>query len=303
MSFFVDFGDCDFNVTLVEDNNYLVDGNMETTETWNGATISEEGGYFGKGIVSTGTAQSDSKNYFVATSALVTGEAYIVTAKVKIADKGSGCNVSLRIYNFADGNKQTEITNGNTRAIFTDNTDGWATAKVEFIAGEQAAPRWHRIQFVCNGVNTTYIDEVRITKKSTNTEVPSSEILSEGFEGETLNATVDGDKGNDALDGANEFVVFFQIIIPCITPILAFVALVTGMAFWNEYTVAMIFIKDYTKMTISVGLTQLTAAYERVDLAPIFSGYILALLPIFVLYAIFQKPIQNGMDMDSGIKG
>ena len=105
------------------------------------------------------------------------------------------------------------------------------------------------------------------------------------------------------IDGANEFVVFFQIIIPCITPILAFVALVTGMAFWNEYTVAMIFIKDYTKMTISVGLTQLTAAYERVDLAPIFSGYILALLPIFVLYAIFQKPIQNGMDMDSGIKG
>ena len=187
------------NVTLVEDDNYLVDGNMETTETWNGATISEEGGYFGKGIVSTGTAQSDSKNYFVATSALVTGETYVVTAKVKIADKGSGCNVSLRIYNFADGNKQTEITNGNTRAIFTDNTDGWATAKVEFIAGEQAAPRWHRIQFVCNGVNTTYIDEVRIIKKSTNTEVPSSEILSEGFEGETLNATVDGDKGNDAL--------------------------------------------------------------------------------------------------------
>ena len=187
------------NVTLVEDDNYLVDGNMETTETWNGATISEEGGYFGKGIVSTGTAQSDSKNYFVATSALVTGETYIVTAKVKIADKGSGCNVSLRIYNFADGSKQTEITNGNTRAIFTDNTDGWATAKVEFVAGEQAAPRWHRIQFVCNGVNTTYIDEVRIIKKSTNTEVPSSEILSEGFEGETLNAAIDGDKGNDAL--------------------------------------------------------------------------------------------------------
>lgn len=105
------------------------------------------------------------------------------------------------------------------------------------------------------------------------------------------------------IDGANEFVVFFKMIVPCITPILAFVALVTGMAFWNEYTVAMIFIKDYTKMTISVGLTQLTAAYERIDLAPIFSGYILALLPIFVLYAIFQKPIQNGMDMDSGIKG
>lgn len=105
------------------------------------------------------------------------------------------------------------------------------------------------------------------------------------------------------IDGANEFVVFFKMIVPCITPILAFVALVTGMAFWNEYTVAMIFMKDYTKMTISVGLTQLTAAYERVDLTPIFAGYILALLPIFVLYAIFQKPIQNGMDMDSGIKG
>ena len=187
------------NVTLVEDDNYLVDGNMETTETWNGATISEEGGYFGKGIVSTGAAQSDSKNYFVATSALVTGEAYIATAKVKITNKGSGCNVSLRVYNFADGNKQAEITNGNTRAIFTGNTDGWATAKVEFVAGEQAAPRWHRIQFVCNGVNTTYIDEVKIVKKSVNTETPATEILSEGFEGDVPNVTIAGENTNDIL--------------------------------------------------------------------------------------------------------
>ena len=103
------------------------------------------------------------------------------------------------------------------------------------------------------------------------------------------------------IDGANEFTVFFRVVMPCLKPILFFVGISATMAFWNEYTIALLFLRK-PNFTLSIGLENMK--YEAMgDYGMIFAGLTIAMLPVLVLYSIFQKFIQNGVDMSEGVKG
>ena len=103
------------------------------------------------------------------------------------------------------------------------------------------------------------------------------------------------------IDGANEFTVFFRVVMPCLKPILFFVGLSATMAFWNEYTIALLFLRK-PNFTLSIGLDNMK--YEAMgDYGMIFAGLTIAMLPVLVLYSVFQKFIQNGVDMTEGVKG
>lgn len=106
------------------------------------------------------------------------------------------------------------------------------------------------------------------------------------------------------IDGANQFDIFFKIIMPLIKPSLFVVALLNVMGTWNEYVTALTFIRDNTKYTIAIGLSYLTnsGTYD-VDYGRTFAGLTIALIPILILYAAFQKQIQNGVSSGEGVKG
>jgi len=44
------------------------------------------------------------------------------------------------------------------------------------------------------------------------------------------------------IDGAGEFRIFFQIVIPLSTPVLATIGLFTALGYWNDYWLALLFI-------------------------------------------------------------
>lgn len=106
------------------------------------------------------------------------------------------------------------------------------------------------------------------------------------------------------IDGANEFHLFFKIILPCIKPMLFFIALTSFMAFWNEYTIALLFLDDPACFTLSIGLERMKlAAGTQSNYGTIFAGLLMATLPILILYGVFQKEILRGIDMSDGVKG
>ena len=106
------------------------------------------------------------------------------------------------------------------------------------------------------------------------------------------------------IDGASQFTIFFRIIVPLSKPSLFVVALLNVMGTWNEYITALTFIHDPAKYTIAIGLSYLTnsGTYD-VNYGRTFAGLAIALMPILIVYAIFQKQLQNGMSSGDGVKG
>ena len=106
------------------------------------------------------------------------------------------------------------------------------------------------------------------------------------------------------IDGATQFQIFFRIILPLSKPTLFMVMLLNIMGTWNEYITALTFIRDESKYTIAIGLSYLTSSgvYD-VNYGRTFAGLAIALIPILIVYGIFQKQIQQGMSSSDGVKG
>lgn len=106
------------------------------------------------------------------------------------------------------------------------------------------------------------------------------------------------------LDGASQFAIFFRIILPLVKPSLFVVGLLNVMGTWNEYMTALTFLHDESNYTIAIGLSYLTnAGTYDVDYGRLFAGLAIALIPILIMYACFQKQLQNGIASNEGVKG
>ena len=106
------------------------------------------------------------------------------------------------------------------------------------------------------------------------------------------------------IDGASQYTVFFKIIMPLVKPALFTVGLLNVMGTWNEYLTALTFLRDAGKYTISIGLSYLTnAGTYDVNYGRTFAGLAIALVPILIIYAFFQKPLQEGFSASDGVKG
>ena len=76
------------------------------------------------------------------------------------------------------------------------------------------------------------------------------------------------------------------------------------MNVWNEYTQARTFLESESNYTISVGIQSIQNAFTySFDYGALFACLVLSMIPILVLYVLFQKQIQEGTDAGEGIKG
>lgn len=106
------------------------------------------------------------------------------------------------------------------------------------------------------------------------------------------------------IDGASEFQKFFQIVLPCVKPALFVTALMNIMGTWNEYVKALTFLSDESKYTVPIGLSQLqNSSTYSVEYGGLFAGLVIAMIPILVIYGIFQKQLLNGVASEGSVKG
>lgn len=105
------------------------------------------------------------------------------------------------------------------------------------------------------------------------------------------------------IDGAGEWHIFSKVVLPFVKPILLFQCLTKFMGTWNEYLTALTFLESEDKYTLSVGIQKLITQFTyQSDYGAIFAGLLISIIPILILYILFQNVIQNGTDMSEGLK-
>ena len=104
------------------------------------------------------------------------------------------------------------------------------------------------------------------------------------------------------VDGASEFRIFLQIILPLSRPALAVVARFQFIGSWNDYFGPLIYINDKALYTISLGIANMRASYGFSNFAWIMAATCMSVLPIIVLFFFAQRTFIEGIAL-SGLKG
>jgi multiple sugar transport system permease protein/cellobiose transport system permease protein len=96
------------------------------------------------------------------------------------------------------------------------------------------------------------------------------------------------------IDGCNEFWVFYQIIVPCITPAITTLILLIFLWSWNQYLLPLIFITNMRLSTIPIFIQSLKDAY-RTDYGAQLASLVLAIVPLIILFIIGSKSFIKGL--------
>ena len=104
------------------------------------------------------------------------------------------------------------------------------------------------------------------------------------------------------LDGANDFIVFLKIILPQAFPCIVAIAIQQSIGVWNNYSRAMIWLRDYPNLAYGLYLFNTEALYVK-DSKPIyFAAAIISSFPVIILYSCTQKLILTNLTA-GGLKG
>lgn len=97
------------------------------------------------------------------------------------------------------------------------------------------------------------------------------------------------------IDGAGHARIFFTIILPLVSPILAVVALLSFIATANEYAVASTVLVSPEKQTLAVGLYGFVSQKFSQNWGLFSAGAVLAAVPVVVIFICLQKYIVSGL--------
>lgn len=96
------------------------------------------------------------------------------------------------------------------------------------------------------------------------------------------------------LDGSTRFGTFRRIVFPLISPATGTVAILGGIIMWNDFFTPLVFLNNSTSPTIALVIYAYTGNPVYVEWNLVFALLILAMIPITVLYLIFQKRFIQG---------
>ncbi|MGO1972812.1 MAG: carbohydrate ABC transporter permease [Propionibacteriaceae bacterium] len=99
-----------------------------------------------------------------------------------------------------------------------------------------------------------------------------------------------------SIDGASAFQTFRRVVLPQTGPALTACGVVVVLRIWNEFIYALTFIRDEEVLTLAVGIFNLSqvADYSS-NWAVLFAGMVISILPILVVFALFQRNFTNGI--------
>ncbi len=104
------------------------------------------------------------------------------------------------------------------------------------------------------------------------------------------------------VDGASDFRIYWQIILPLIRPALSALAIFSFLGAFNMYLWPLVALNDTSLYTLPLYLVQLGTSMGVTNYQVIMAGSLLASIPTVVVYLLFQKNFVKGIAL-SGIKG
>lgn len=100
------------------------------------------------------------------------------------------------------------------------------------------------------------------------------------------------------IDGAGEIYIFVRIVVPLTKPIVSLQIILTFISGWNSFLWPLIMSNDDTHYTLSVGLALLQNMYAQ-EFGLLMAGATVMIIPVIIVYAIFQKQIIRGISLSS----
>ncbi|HEU4349662.1 MAG TPA: sugar ABC transporter permease [Actinoplanes sp.] len=97
------------------------------------------------------------------------------------------------------------------------------------------------------------------------------------------------------VDGATHSQIFFGIILPLVTPILAVTGLLAFIGTVNEFLIASVFLTDDSSKTAAVGLYGLVSAERNNNFGVFAAGSLILAIPTVLLFQFLQRYIVGGL--------
>lgn len=106
-----------------------------------------------------------------------------------------------------------------------------------------------------------------------------------------------------AIDGMSMYGVLFKIVAPLVKTGIITATIMNAVMFWNEYFMALIFLQTDEKNTLGVTMDLMNQNAEYTNSwGALFAGLAIAVVPIMIIYAVFQRQITKGMT-EGALKG
>ena len=96
------------------------------------------------------------------------------------------------------------------------------------------------------------------------------------------------------VDGAGEWRIWWQILVPIVRPSIAAVAIFTFVTSWNDFLWPSLMLHDRTQMTLPVGLAALQGFFSS-DFRSIAAGVTMTVVPILLFFIVVQRWFVRGL--------
>ncbi|MFB5660198.1 carbohydrate ABC transporter permease [Alteribacillus sp. HJP-4] len=104
------------------------------------------------------------------------------------------------------------------------------------------------------------------------------------------------------IDGCNTISIFFRIIVPLIVPAMMTATIFSFYWRWDDFMAPLIYLQTPEKYPLSLALKLFSDPNSVTNWGGLFAMTTLSLLPIVVIFFIFQRYIVDGIST-SGLKG
>lgn len=102
------------------------------------------------------------------------------------------------------------------------------------------------------------------------------------------------------VDGASHFQAFWRVIFPLLRPVTGTVIILTAIASWNDFLTPLLYVGSTPQETLPVAIFSFNGEYAA-QWGLIFAGLVIGILPMLVIYGMFQRYIIRGFA--AGIRG
>jgi raffinose/stachyose/melibiose transport system permease protein len=96
------------------------------------------------------------------------------------------------------------------------------------------------------------------------------------------------------IDGGSWFRIFFRIALPLALPAVVSLGILDGVATWNEFILAQIFLRSDELRTLPLGLVQFSTQFST-QYDQLAAAVLISVAPIMLVFLLFQRYFVAGM--------
>jgi multiple sugar transport system permease protein len=104
------------------------------------------------------------------------------------------------------------------------------------------------------------------------------------------------------MDGANEWRIFWQIVLPLTVPVLATLGILTFLGSWNSFLYPLVMAQEPGMYTLPVALATFATGQYQADHGMLMAGSVVLVAPVLIIFVLFQRWITQGI-ATTGLKG